>query len=82
MEQPFGIFKLVRGEDVTGVSGTGHVADGVQFSDGTVVVRWRGEHATTTVHRDLASVQHIHLHEGRTKLVWLYYDGPGRPVPA
>ena len=34
------IFSLVRHEDVSGVSGTGRVADGVEFNDGTVVLRW------------------------------------------
>jgi hypothetical protein len=64
-------FTLQRHEDVTGVSGTGFVAEGVQFSDGTVVVRWRGEHATTTVHASFASVEAIHLHVGKTSVDWL-----------
>jgi hypothetical protein len=64
-------FTLIRHEDVTGVSGTGFVAEGVEFSDGIVVVRWRGAHATTTVHESFASVEAIHLHGGRTSAVWL-----------
>lgn len=67
-----GVFKLVRDDDVTGVSGTGHVADGIQFHDGTVVVRWRGETPTTAIHQDLDSVKRIHLHEGRTRLEWIW----------
>lgn len=66
----YGMFVLIRTDDVTGVSGTGHVADGAEFPDGTVVVRWRGQFSTTTVHKNLASVQHIHLHGGKTKLFW------------
>jgi hypothetical protein len=31
------------------VSGTGIVADGCQFPDGTVALRWRGDRASTTV---------------------------------
>ena len=50
-------FRLIRHEDVAGVSGTGHVADGVQFEDGTAVVQWRGKFTTTTVHKSLESVQ-------------------------
>jgi len=42
-------FVLHRDEDVSGVSGTGVVAEGVVFSDGAVVVRWLGKHASTTV---------------------------------
>lgn len=63
-------FRLIRKEDPTGVSGTGHVADGVEFDDGTCVVRWHGEYPTTTLHGSLASVERIHLHEGRTVLEW------------
>lgn len=32
-------FELVRDVDVTGISGTGVVAEGVEFSDGTVALR-------------------------------------------
>jgi hypothetical protein len=64
-------FILNHQEDVTGVSGTGEVAEGVEFTDGTVVVRWRGTHATTTVHASFASVEAIHLHAGRTTVNWL-----------
>ena len=64
-------FRLDRLEDPTGVSGTGCVAQGVQFSDGAVVVRWlSGDHHTTTIHADIESVEHIHLHAGRTKIRW------------
>lgn len=31
-------FHLVRKEDASGVSGTGHVAEGIMFSDGKVVI--------------------------------------------
>lgn len=69
-------FKLQRDEDVTGFSGTGVVADGVEFSPGGVaVVRWRGEWASTVIHeRGVASVEAIHGHDGRTRVVWI--DGP------
>jgi hypothetical protein len=78
-------FELHRQVDVTGVSGTGHVADGVLFGDGVVVVRWRGAHATTTVHASLASVDAIHLHGGATQIRWLdawpqVVDCEGRPI--
>jgi hypothetical protein len=37
------VFKLVRGKDVSGVSGVGHVLDGVTFDDGTTIIWWKGE---------------------------------------
>lgn len=64
-------FYLNRKSDPTGVSGTGYVADGVLFDDGVVVIRWRGEHRTTTVHTSLESVKAIHLHVGATEIVWI-----------
>lgn len=63
-------FILDRLEDPTGVSGTGCVAQGCVFSDGTTVVRWLGASATTTVHDSVESVETIHLHGGRTKFRW------------
>lgn len=63
-------FRIDRREDPTGVSGTGCVAQGIVFSDGTTVVRWLGNWPTTTLHPSIESVEHIHLHEGRSTLRW------------
>lgn len=66
-------FLLVRDEDVTGVSGTGVVAQGVEFQDGTVALRWLGDWPTSVVFHDegIASVQHVHGHGGKTRIVWV-----------
>jgi len=63
-------FRIDRVVDVTGVSGTGCVAQGIVFSDGTAVVRWLGESPTTTIHSSIESVEKIHLHGGASKLRW------------
>jgi hypothetical protein len=63
-------FRIDREVDPTGVSGTGCVAQGIVFSDGTTVVRWLGKTATTTVHDCIESVEAIHLHGGASKLRW------------
>jgi hypothetical protein len=71
-------FILVRDEDITGISGTGPVAEGIEFSDGTVVMRWRGpiEHpwgtteATTVVHPNIRNVENLHGHNGATHIEW------------
>lgn len=71
-------FQLVRDVDVTGISGTGPVAEGVEFGDGTVVLRWRGpiEHewgtteATTVIHPDITNVENLHGHNGQTHIEW------------
>lgn len=65
-------FFLQRDTDVTGVSGEGRVADGVLWPDGTVSVRWRGEHpSTVSWDRGLDSVNHVHAHGGATQVIWL-----------
>lgn len=66
-------FRLQRDVDVSGVSGVGIVAEGVEFSDGTVVVRWisAGNPSSTVVWPDMAAVEHIHGHGGATRIVWL-----------
>lgn len=62
--------RLVRSVDVTGVSGTGHVADLEQLADGRVVVAWRGETPTVTVHASWSSVERVHLHGGASRVGW------------
>lgn len=63
-------FKLKRSEDVSGVSGTGFVAEGVLFSNGRVALCWLTETPTVTSFDSIADVETIHGHEGRTKIVW------------
>jgi hypothetical protein len=71
-------FELHRDTDATGVSGTGVVAEGVAFTDGTVALRWRGDWPTSVVFHDrgVEAVRHIHGHGGATRLVWLDVPGP------
>jgi hypothetical protein len=63
-------FHLLRIEDETGTSGKGVVAEGIKFTDGTVVVRWMSSTPTTVVHDDIESVLKIHGHGGKTQVVW------------
>jgi hypothetical protein len=70
-------FLLQRHHDVSGVSGTGHVADGVVWPDGTVSVRWRGSHPSIVHWQDFAAVEAIHGHNGATHVVWI--DGEEQP---
>lgn len=64
-------FELHRDVDHTGVSGTGVVADGVEFPGGTCVLRWRGERASTVVWGSVGDVLAVHGHGGATRLVWV-----------
>jgi hypothetical protein len=64
-------FRLMRHTDISGVSGTGLVAHGVQFPDGSVVTRWNGVIAQTSVWASLEEVVAIHGHDGATEVEWL-----------
>lgn len=65
-------FLLERDLDVTGISGTGVVAEGVVFTDGTVALRWSGQWPTSVVfhERGIDSVRAVHGHGGWTRIVW------------
>ena len=59
-------FTLHRYEDVSGVSGTGDVAWGVEWPDGAVAIRWPGEHPSTAVWNDIRDAEDTHGHGGKT----------------
>uniref|UniRef100_UPI001F45F49A hypothetical protein n=1 Tax=Streptomyces sp. NRRL F-5135 TaxID=1463858 RepID=UPI001F45F49A len=63
-------FHLQRNHDVTGVSGTGIVAHGVLWPDGTVSVRWAGDRPSTVAWDRIADAEHVHGHGGHTVIVW------------
>lgn len=65
------VFVLKRVEDETGVSGTGIIAEGVVFTDGTAVLRWVTKYKTTTVYNSIEDVENIHGHGGKTQIVRL-----------
>lgn len=71
-------FWLRRAVDVSGMSGTGIVAEGVQFSDGSVTLHWNGAYPSTVVWDDLDSMLEVHGHDGTTVVCWL---DPGPPTP-
>ncbi|MFI6369227.1 hypothetical protein ACIBG0_41785 [Nocardia sp. NPDC050630] len=71
-------WQLHRDVDVTGRSGTGIVAHGIRFPDGTAAMRWIGEPASTVTFDAITHVTSIHGHDGRTRLVWS--DPPPQPT--
>lgn len=65
------LFQLHRLVDATGVSGTGIVAEGIQYSDGHVSLRWLGRVKSTVSYDSILDVVAIHGHGGQTQVVWL-----------
>jgi hypothetical protein len=68
-------FVLIRHEDETGVSGTGLVCEGVEFTDGSVAMNWVvGEHRSIVIwpkDMGMTAVDAIHGHNGRTTVTWI-----------
>jgi hypothetical protein len=72
-------FGLIRDHDVTGISGTGRIADGVLWPDGSASVRWRGDRPSTVWWASFADVLAIHGHGGYTRVVWDDEQQPDDP---
>jgi hypothetical protein len=71
-------FHLQRDIDATGASGTGHVADGVLWPDGTATVHWRGQDNSDAFWpTGMDGIRRRSCHDGLTRIVW---DDP-EPAP-
>lgn len=64
-------FRLNRVQDETGISGTGHIADGVEFADGTCVLRWVTANHSSGLYESRESLIAIHGHNGKTVIEWI-----------
>jgi hypothetical protein len=65
------LFVLQRIVDESGISGTGRVADGVLWTDGTVCMRWRTHTRSVSFYDSLNDVINIHGHNGKTQVKFL-----------
>lgn len=75
------LFTIHREADVTGISGTGLVLDGVVFHTGQVVVCWRSAHRSITVFEDWNAFDAVHLKahpENRSRVT--FADGGDPPT--
>ena len=64
-------FQLHRDEDETGVSGTGIVAEGVEFTNGSVSFTWLGPHRCFDNYESMKTVEELHGHGGKTRVVYI-----------
>lgn len=65
------LFYLNRIEDESQVSGTGRVAQGVVFDDGTCAMRWLTRTRSTALYSSIEDLISIHGHGGKTQIEWL-----------
>lgn len=68
------LFELHRDVDSSGVSGTGVVAQGVEFDSGQCAMTWLTEWNSVAVYPDITTLEAIHGHNGNTRVV--YVEGP------
>ena len=67
------VFKMIRNDDESGISGTGVVVEGTVFSDGTVVVRWLGATPCKAHWDSFEAFAKIHIEshpDNNTEIVW------------
>lgn len=64
-------FVLNRVVDISGVSGTGLVAEGVQFSNNKCAVTWLVGTSSVAVYDNLDDVKAIHGHGGNTEIIFI-----------
>jgi hypothetical protein len=63
-------FKLGRDEDETGISGTGIVAEGIEFSNGMCAMCWLTAMHSVAVYPNVRQLEAIHGHNGRARIVF------------
>ena len=69
---PIRVYRIVRHEDESGVSGVGNVAEAAEFENGRVAVSWNvGKVKSVTVYESIGDAEIIHGHVGKTEFVYL-----------
>jgi hypothetical protein len=63
------LFHFYRNQDHSGVSGTGAVVEGVQFTNGWCALRWISNKSSMCFYRSIEEVKEIHSHGGKTEIV-------------
>lgn len=73
------LFHFYRDIDETGVSGTGPVVEGVQFTNGWCALRWISNKSSICFYQSLDEVKAIHGHGGKTEIVIHDFDPLMKP---
>jgi hypothetical protein len=64
-------FYLDRNEDVSGVSGTGRVAEGIEFENGICCLSFNSQFGHANTYLNIRAVKEVHGHEGATLVVFI-----------
>ena len=65
------LFYLQRDKDLSGVSGTGRVADGVEFANGMCALSFHSEYPHCNVYANMRALLEVHGHEGATRVIFI-----------
>ena len=66
----FARFTLVRDLDITGVTGTGEVAYGVRFPNGSCVLCWE-KYGTHSIYKNIDQLIEIHCYRNNAIIHWV-----------
>lgn len=64
------LFSLVRDDDVSGTSGVGVVAEGVEWSNGWVSLHWLSQLGCLGMYENIKVMTEVHGHGGKTRVEW------------
>lgn len=64
-------FRVMRTTDISGVSGTGQVAEGCEMSNGRVFMQWMTPYQSVAFFDNIKALEAIHGHGGATKVEWV-----------
>ena len=64
-------FYLQRDEDESGVSGTGRVAQGVEYDNGSCALLWLSPYRCHASYESIKAITRIHGHGDKTKIVFI-----------
>jgi len=67
-------FYIQRDEDISETSGTGKVAEGIEWSNGKITLTWLSEYESYEFHQSATALEKIRTHKGKqasTKIVWI-----------
>lgn len=64
-------FIMQRDSDVSGVSGSGNVAEGCQFDNGWCALTWLTGVMTLSFYSSIEELEMIHGHGGATRIAWI-----------
>ena len=64
-------FALNRSKDESGISGTGIVAEGLQFSSKKCVISWLSDTPSIEIYDSIEEIRRIHGHQGETQIKWI-----------